>query len=75
MGAWEAGGRCRCAQFEDIRLIGMLLGCLEGLPVCRVFCWKQFLWMFWLSHIPAFALLEKFPTAKEDYDCLIKARL
>ena len=40
MGAWEAGDRCRCAQFEDIRLIGMLLGCLEGLPVWRVFCWK-----------------------------------
>ena len=38
--ACEAGGRCRCAQFEDIRLIGMLLGCLEGLPVWRVFCWK-----------------------------------
>ena len=40
VGAWEAGDRCRCAQFEDIRLIGMLLGCLEGLPVWRVFCWK-----------------------------------
>ena len=38
--ACEAGGRCRCAQFRDIRLIGMLLGCLEGLPVWRVFCWK-----------------------------------
>ena len=40
VGAWEAGGRCRCAQFGDIRLIGMLLGCLEGLPVWRVFCRK-----------------------------------
>ena len=38
--ACEAGGRCRCAQFGNIRLIGMLLGCLEGLPVWRVFCWK-----------------------------------
>ena len=75
VGEWEAGDRCRCAQFWDIRLIGMLLGCLEGLPVWRVFCWKQFLCMFWLSHIPAFALPEKFPTAKENYDCLIKARL
>ena len=38
--ACEAGGRCRCAQFGNIRLIGMLLECLEGLPVWRVFCWK-----------------------------------
>ena len=38
--ACEAGGRCRCDQFGNIRLIGMLLECLEGLPVWRVFCWK-----------------------------------
>ena len=75
MGACEAGDRCRYAQFWDIGRTTVLLRCLEGMQVRRVFCWKQFLWMFWLSHIPAFALLEKFPTAKEDYDCLIKARL
>lgn len=52
VGACEAGDRCRYAQFWDIGRTTVLLRCLEGMQVRRVFCRKQ---------IPPDVLAESYP--------------